>query len=129
MKRSMYTVLTFVRINTKRFFRDRLALFFSIGFPLIFLFVFGSLNSGSGSVSFKVAVIDQANTSFSQTFVKQLDNSSVLKVSQDITTIEAAKAKMPVSVRCCYSIAEWLWNRRIGRPVPLWRGKGIIHAK
>ncbi len=97
MKRSMYTVLTFVRINTKRFFRDRLALFFSIGFPLIFLFVFGSLNSGSGSVSFKVAVINQSNTSFSQAFVKQLDNSSVLKVSQDITTIEAAKAKMSQS--------------------------------
>ncbi len=97
MKRSMYTVLTFVRINTKRFFRDRLALFFSIGFPLIFLFVFGSLNSGSGSVSFNVAVINQSNTSFSQEFTKQLDGSSVLKVNKDITTIEAAKAKMSQS--------------------------------
>ncbi len=94
MKRSLYTVLTFVRINTKRFFRDRLALFFSIGFPLIFLFVFGSLNSGSGSVSFNVAVINQSNTDFSKTFVQQLTDSKILKVSKDATTISVAKDKM-----------------------------------
>jgi hypothetical protein len=37
----MYTVWVFTRLNTKRFFRDRLAIFFGILFPLIFLFVFG----------------------------------------------------------------------------------------
>jgi hypothetical protein len=43
MNKSFYTVATFVRINTRRFFRDKTALFFTIGFPLIFLFVFGGL--------------------------------------------------------------------------------------
>lgn len=94
MKRSLFTVLTFVRINTKRFFRDRLALFFTIGFPLIFLFVFGSLNSGSGNVSFNVAVINNSDSEFSKTFTKQLTDSSVLKVNKEVNTIDTAKEKM-----------------------------------
>ncbi len=94
MNRSLYTVATFVRINTKRFFRDRLALFFTIGFPLIFLFVFGSLNSGSGSVSFNVAVINQSNTDFSKSFTRQLTDSKILKVNKEVTTLDVAKEKM-----------------------------------
>lgn len=94
MKRSLYTVATFVRINTKRFFRDRLALFFSIVFPLIFLFVFGSINNGSGNVSFNVAVINQSSSDFSKTFVQQLTDSKILKVNKEVTTLDKAKDKM-----------------------------------
>jgi ABC-2 type transport system permease protein len=94
MKKSLYTVKTFVKINTKRFFRDRLALFFSIGFPLIFLFVFGSLNSGSGNVSFNVAVINESDSSFAKDFVTNSEKSDVLKVDQEVTTLDAAKDKM-----------------------------------
>lgn len=94
MKKSLYTVLTFVRINTKRFFRDRLAIFFTIGFPLIFLFVFGSLNSGSGNVSFNVAIINHSDSTFAKTFVKQADDSKIIKVDKDVTTLDAAKDKM-----------------------------------
>ncbi|MDQ5953910.1 MAG: type transport system permease protein, partial [Patescibacteria group bacterium] len=46
MKNTIYTILTFARINTKRFFRDKLAIFFTIAFPLIFLLIFGSLFGG-----------------------------------------------------------------------------------
>lgn len=94
MNRSLFTVLTFVRINTKRFFRDRLALFFSVIFPLIFLFVFGSLNGGGGDISFKVAIINQSSSEFSKTFSTQLTDSKVLKVNKEITTLDAAKDKM-----------------------------------
>lgn len=94
MKGSLYTVLTFVRINTKRFFRDRLALFFSIGFPLIFLFVFGGLNSGSGDVSFNVAIINHSDSSFAQDFVKNTEEGKILKVNKDVTTLDEAKEKM-----------------------------------
>ncbi len=97
MKRSLYTVLTFVRINTKRFFRDKLAIFFSVIFPLIFLFVFGSINSGSSNVSFKVAIINQSDSSFAAQFVKSSQKSTVLKVDQAITSLDAAKQKMSVS--------------------------------
>lgn len=94
MNRSLYTVRTFVKINTRRFFRDKLALFFTIGFPLIFLFVFGSLNSGSGNVSFNVAVINQSSSSFAKDFAKNAGDSKVLKVNKDVKTLDAAKDKM-----------------------------------
>jgi len=94
MKRSLYTVFTFVRINTKRFFRDRLALFFSVGFPLIFLFVFGSLNSGSGGASFNVAIINQSSSQFTKDFVSQIASSKVVKVKTEVVTLGDAKEKM-----------------------------------
>ena len=94
MKKSLYTVGVFVKINTKRFFRDKLALFFGVGFPLIFLFVFGSLNSGNKDVSFNVALINQSQTSFAKDFAKQAEDSKVLKVNKDVTTLDKAKDKM-----------------------------------
>ena len=94
MKRSLFTVATFVKINTRRFFRDKLAIFFTVGFPLIFLFVFGSLNSGNKDVSFNVALINQSDSSFAKDFVKNSENSKILKVNKDATTLDIAKDKM-----------------------------------
>lgn len=94
MKKSLHTVLTFVKINTRRFFRDRLAIFFSIVFPLIFLFVFGSLNSSNSDISFKVALINESTTPTAEAFVKNLKSSKILKVDEDISTNEAARDKM-----------------------------------
>jgi ABC-2 type transport system permease protein len=93
-KRSWFTVFTFVRINTKRFFRDRTAIFFTIGFPLIFLFVFGSLNGNNSSVSFNVALINESSTSFAKDFEKNLDESDTIKVNQEVTNLDEAKEKM-----------------------------------
>jgi ABC-2 type transport system permease protein len=97
MPKSLYTVSTLVRINTRRFFRDRLAIFFTVIFPLIFLFVFGSLTSGGGDVSFRVALINESDTTFAKDFVKQSKDSKILEVDQDATTLEAAKDKMTKS--------------------------------
>jgi ABC-2 type transport system permease protein len=94
MNKSLYTVLTFVKINTRRFFRDRLAIFFSIIFPLIFLVVFGSLNSGNKDVSFMVAVINYSNTSTAKDFPKNLNDSKILKVDGKVHTMPAAEDKM-----------------------------------
>lgn len=94
LRKSWFTVLTFVRINTKRFFRDRMALFFTIIFPLIFLFVFGSINGGSSSVSFNVALINESDSAFSKQFVEQSEKSGILKVNDEITTLQQAKQKM-----------------------------------
>jgi len=94
MNKQLYTVWTFVRINTRRFFRDKLALFFTIGFPLIFLFVFGSLNGSGSDVSFKVAFINQSDSQFAREFTKQTRESKVLEVNKDITSLDEAKEKM-----------------------------------
>lgn len=94
MNKSLHTVLTFYRINTKRFFRDKLSIFFGIGFPLIFLFVFGGLNSQGGGVSFNVAVINYSDSSFAQEFVKDAGKSGILKVNKEVTSLDQAKEKM-----------------------------------
>jgi len=94
MNRSLFTVLTFVKINTRRFFRDKLALFFTIGFPLIFLFVFGSLNNGNGNVSFNVALVNESNSSFARDFVANAEKGNILKVNKEVTSLDAAKEKM-----------------------------------
>ncbi len=92
--KSWYTVWTFARISTRRFFRDRTAIFFAIGFPLIFLFVFGGLNSNNSNISFNVAVINSSSSDFATEFEKNLDESDTLKVNQEITTLDEAKEKM-----------------------------------
>ena len=94
MNRSLFTVLTFVKINTRRFFRDKLALFFTIGFPLIFLFVFGSLNNGNGNVSFNVALVNESDSSFARDFVANAEKGNILKVNKEVTSLDAAKEKM-----------------------------------
>ncbi|HKR82399.1 MAG TPA: ABC transporter permease [Candidatus Saccharimonadales bacterium] len=95
MKRKLFTVYVFTKLNTRRFFRDRLALFFGILFPVIFLFVFGGISgNGTKNVSFNVAILNQSKSQFSQDFVKDTNSSKVFKVHKDITTLEAAKDKM-----------------------------------
>jgi ABC-2 type transport system permease protein len=86
MKKSMYTVWIFTRLSTKRFFRDRLAIFFGILFPLIFLFVFGGISGSDSSPSFNVGVINKSDTKFAKDFVGELKKSDVIKVSDKATT-------------------------------------------
>lgn len=93
-QKSWFTVLTFVRINTKRFFRDKTAIFFTIGFPLIFLFVFGSLNSTGSGISFNVALINNSDSTFAQDFTKNLEESEAIKVNTEVTRLDDAKEKM-----------------------------------
>lgn len=95
LKQKLYTVLVFVKLTTRRFFRDRLAIFFGVLFPLIFLVVFGSFNKGDGNdLSFNVAVINQSQTHFAAELTKQLKDSKTFKVNPDITTFDQAKEKL-----------------------------------
>lgn len=92
--KQLRTVTVFTKLSTRRFFRDRLAQFFAILFPLIFLFVFGSFSSGNGAPSFNVAVINQSSSSFAAKFAGQLDSSTVLKVDKTATNLATAKDLM-----------------------------------
>lgn len=95
MKNKLYTVLVFTRLNTRRFFRDRLAIFFGILFPVIFLVIFGGIfGKSSGSVSFHVAVLNQSHSQFSTQFVSQLKKDKAYKVDETVTTLGDAKQKM-----------------------------------
>lgn len=88
------TVWTFAKIDTRRVFRDRLALFFTFLFPLIFLFIFGGLNSGGDDVSFKVAVLNRSDTQIAGQLDEGLHKAEVFEIDDEITTIEAANEKM-----------------------------------
>jgi ABC-2 type transport system permease protein len=97
--KSFYTVAIFSRLNTKRFFRDRLALFFGILFPLIFLFVFGGISGGRGGnhTTFRVALLNKSHSSFAAQFDRQISTSKIFKVDKNSTTLGIAKDKMAKS--------------------------------
>lgn len=94
MQKKFYTIWVFFSVNMKRLFRDRMALFFTFLFPLIFLFVFGGINSGKNSVSFNIAVINESKTPFAKQFVSTLQKQKAFKIDKNITNFEAANEKM-----------------------------------
>ena len=87
-------VLTYARIDIKRLFRDKVAIFFVFLFPLIFLIIFGSIFNSDSEVSFRVAFINQSQTKFAEDFSKQIKNNKVFDLDQESTTLDAAKEKM-----------------------------------
>jgi len=89
-----YTVWVFFMVNMKRLFRDRMALFFTFLFPLIFLFVFGALEGHNNSVNFTIAVINKSQAPFSKQFVKQLEKQKVIKVDKTVKTFATANERM-----------------------------------
>jgi ABC-2 type transport system permease protein len=95
MSSSLRTILVLAKINTRRYFRDKLALFFTVVFPLIFLFVFGGLFGKGGSVSFKVAVINQSQTEPAKQFVDAVQkNTSLFKIDEAAINMDKANEKM-----------------------------------
>lgn len=94
LKKQLFTVAVFTKLSTKRFFRDSMALFFGILFPLIFLVVFGLLTSNSDNVSFSVAVVNNSKSQFSKQFVEQLNKQKIFKVDKEAITLPAAKEKI-----------------------------------
>lgn len=95
MKKKLFTVIIFTKLSTLRFFRDRLALFFGILFPLIFLFVFGGIfGKTSHSVTLNVGLINQSHSSYASELINQAEASKVIKVDPTITNLSQAEDKM-----------------------------------
>jgi len=57
--------------SLKETYRDPLALGFLLGFPLVFMLLFGAIFSGDTLPEFAVGVIDEDNTMMSQAFIDQ----------------------------------------------------------
>ncbi len=94
MKKNLYTIAIFTKLNTKRFFRDRLALFFGIAFPVIFLFVFGGISGGGNDVSFNVALINQSQQEAASQIERQIRGSEVFEVDDNALTLTDANEKL-----------------------------------
>jgi ABC-2 type transport system permease protein len=93
MPKWLFTILVFAKISVRRYFRDKLAIFFTVLFPLIFLVVFGSF-SKNNDVSFHIGLINQAHSQFSQKFVSDTKNNKMYKIDPEVTDLSTAKAKM-----------------------------------
>lgn len=94
LRKKFLPIITFVPIDVKRLFRDKVAIFFVFIFPMIFLFVFGGLFGGDNEVSFKVALINNSNSQIATEFEQLAKDSDVLQVDEKITTVEQAREKM-----------------------------------
>jgi len=93
--KAFYTVRVFAFTNTRRFFRDRTAIFFSVLFPLIFLFVFGGIfGNSSNNAKFHIALINDSQSAFAKSFAKELKDSKTLNVDDAIKTFSQAKESM-----------------------------------
>lgn len=91
---SMRTIWVFTKINTKRFFRDRLAIFFTIAFPLIFLFIFGGIFGKQSDLSFKVSLLNSSQTEFAKNYESQLRSGKIFQIDQEATNEAIANEKM-----------------------------------
>lgn len=94
IRKALLPVFTFAKIDTRRLFRDKTAIFFTIAFPLIFLFIFGGIFGGDNDVSFKVGLINQSQSEFSDKFAREIKNNKTFKVDEEVTTVDGAKSKM-----------------------------------
>ncbi len=94
LKKQILPITTFARIDIKRLFRDKVAIFFVFVFPLIFLFVFGGIFGNNTDVSFKVAFINNSETEFAKQFEESSKSNPLLNIDEEITTAEQTKEKM-----------------------------------
>lgn len=88
---------TIWRLNVeqlKRLSRDKTAMFFTFLFPLIFLFVFGSINRGNGDISLDIAVLNKSDTAFAKQFVDETKNNKSIKINEKITDINDARERL-----------------------------------
>ncbi len=90
--KDLNAVWIMTKLFTLRFFRDKIALFFTLVFPLIFLVIFGFIFGGNESPSFNVALINKSQTDFSKTFVEETKNGEIFQITE--TDFESAKEKM-----------------------------------
>ncbi|QQS21951.1 ABC transporter permease [Candidatus Saccharibacteria bacterium] len=93
MKRYIQGVVGLFVAYQRRFYRDKTAMFFTFLFPLIFLFVFGSIFNNN-DISFRVALINRSQNQFATDFVAKIKKDSSFKVSESITTFDDAKLRM-----------------------------------
>lgn len=94
LQRTLLPITTFARIDIKRLFRDKVAIFFVFVFPLIFLIIFGSIFNSDSDVSFRVGLTSQSDTEFAKDFEKQLRDNKLFDIDEAVNGREQAAEKM-----------------------------------
>lgn len=94
MFKKFLPVITFAKIDIRRLFRDKTGIFFIFVFPLIFLFVFGTLYGGNSDISFSIAVINESESEFAQSFEERLSEEEVFSVQDSEVVYDDALEQM-----------------------------------
>lgn len=94
LRQELLPVFTFAKIDVRRLFRDKVAIFFVFVFPLIFLFIFGSIFNGDSGISLRVAMLNESKADFAAQFVKESKDNEVLEIDKAVNTLAEAKEKM-----------------------------------
>lgn len=94
LSKSLLPVFTFAKIDIRRLFRDKVAIFFTFAFPLIFLFIFGGIFGDNSNVSFNVGLVNQSQTEFSKQFSENISDNEIFSINQDVKNMDDAKLKM-----------------------------------
>ena len=88
----MGTLLSLTVANVKSLVRDRAALFWTIFFPIMFVFLFGWIFGGSGNATISVGVVDQDGTAASGGLRQAFASVPLLTLHEG--TLDAEKAAM-----------------------------------
>mgnify|MGYP001159249538 CR=1 FL=1 len=94
LKRALLPVIVFAKIDTRRLFRDKMAIFFTFLFPLLFLFIFGGIFGQDKTITFNIALINESHSKFADDFVKNARDDKTFKLSDDVTTRSQAEDAM-----------------------------------
>lgn len=117
-KKSLLPIVVFAKIDIRRLFRDKVAIFFVFFFPLIFLIIFGSIFRGGDDVSFKVGLINQSQTEFAKDFEKQLRENKVFDIDPEVVSQETAREKMNRGQLSATIILPEEFGKQSDRPYP-----------
>lgn len=93
-QKAILPIATFVRIDVKRLFRDKVAIFFVFVFPLIFLIIFGSIFRNDSAPSFRVAILNHSDTQFARQFAGELEKNEIFERDKEVTNMDQAREKM-----------------------------------
>lgn len=94
LRQNLLPIVTFAKVDIKRLFRDKVAIFFVFFFPLIFLVVFGSIFKNDSDMTFRVAIINESSQPVAKDFANQLANIKSFKVDNSGLSVDQAKTKM-----------------------------------
>ena len=94
LRKQLLPVFTFAKIDIRRLFRDKVAIFFTFAFPLIFLFIFGGIFGSNNDVSFKVGLINKSSSDYARSFVDSANENKALKIDAEVGTEDEAREKM-----------------------------------
>jgi len=125
--KNLHTIWTFALIDIKRAFRDKVAIFFIFVFPLIFLFVFGGIFGKDSDISFKVALLSQAENSFTTKFLDGAKKDKLIEVDEAVKEEATAREKMKRGeIDAIIKLPDAFGEVKPGQPYPSGQAEVVV---